>query len=183
MSGLGGSKLIIPKPQAGNSRPDASVSAEETSERLGPPNFAALPPGAAPEQMFSSHRVYSLNVNMPNLNSYSGSWIIRFSELHLSAGGHRNDDVTTPVPLHKVDPKYPPDLLKEHVQGEVILYGVIREDGSVDSIQLVRGIDPQLNANSISAFSQWKFRPATKDGQPIALEAIVHIPFREPPRD
>ena len=183
MSGLGESKLIIPKPQAGYSRPEASVSAEETSERLGPPNFAALPPGAAPEQMFSSHRVYSLNVNMPNLNSYSGSWIIRFSELHLSAGGHRNDDVTTPVPLHKVDPKYPPDLLKEHVQGEVILYGVIREDGSVDSIQLVRGIDPQLNANSISAFSQWKFRPATKDGQPIALEAIVHIPFREPPRD
>jgi TonB family protein len=184
ISGLGGgSKLIIPKPEGAYKRPDASIASEEISERVGPPNFAVLPPGAPPEQVFSSHRVYSLNVNMPNLNSSTGSWIIRFSELHLSSGAHRNDDVSMPTPLHKVDPKYPPDLLKEHVQGEVVLYGVIREDGSVDSIQLVRGVDPQLNANSIAAFGQWKFRPAMKDGQPIALEAIVHIPFREPPRE
>lgn len=184
MSGLGGgSKLIIPKQQSGYIRPDARVASDEMSERIGPPNFAALPPGAPPEQIFSSHRVYSLNVNAPNLNSATGSWIIRFSELHLASGPHRNDDVSMPTPVHKVDPKYPQDLLKEHVQGEVILYGVIREDGSVDSIQLVRGVDPQLNANSVSAFAQWKFRPAMKDGQPVALEAIVHIPFREPPRE
>lgn len=184
MSGLGGgSKLIIPKPKSGYSRPDAKVASEEISERIGPPNFAALPPGAPPEQIFSSHRVYALNVNMPNLNSATGSWIIRISELHLAGGAHKSDDVTTPEPVHKVDPKYPPDLLKEHVQGEVILYAVIREDGSVDGIQLVHGIDPQLNANSVSAFGQWKFRPATRDGQPVAVEAIVHIPFREPPRE
>jgi TonB family protein len=184
MSGLGGgSKLIIPKPEAAYKRPDASVASVETTERVGPPNFAALPPGAPPEQVFSSHHVYSMNVNTPNLNSATGSWIIRFSELHLASSAHANDDVSSPVPLHAVDPKYPQDLLKEHVQGEVVLYAVIREDGSVDSIQLVHGVDPQLNTNSISAFGQWKFRPAMKDGQPIALEAIVHIPFREPPRE
>jgi TonB family protein len=68
------------------------------------------------------------------------------------------------------------------VEGEVILYGVIRQDGTVDSIQLVRGIDPQLDAYSIEAFAQWKFQPATKEGQPVDLEAIVHIPFRGPER-
>ena len=66
------------------------------------------------------------------------------------------------------------------MEGEVILYGVIRPDGSVDSIQLVRGLDKQLDANAIEAFKQWKFHPATKDGQPVALEAIVHIPFKGP---
>jgi TonB family protein len=82
-----------------------------------------------------------------------------------------------------VDPKYPQDLIQEHVEGEVILYGVIRPDGSVDSIQLVRGLDKQLDANAIEAFKQWKFHPATKDGQPVALEAIVHIPFKGPERE
>jgi TonB family protein len=47
----------------------------------------------------------------------------------------------------------------------------------VDSIQLVRGIDEQLDANAMAALSQWKFRPATRQGAPVELEAIVHIPF------
>jgi protein TonB len=90
--------------------------------------------------------------------------------------------VSAPVPVLKVDPKYPQTLIEEHVEGEVILYGVIRPDGAVDSIQLVKGIDEQLDANSITAFSQWKFEPATREGQPVPLEAIVHIPFRGPGR-
>jgi len=33
----------------------------------------------------------------------------------------------------------------------------------------------------MQALSQWKFRPATKQGAPVELEAIVHIPFHAPP--
>jgi len=80
--------------------------------------------------------------------------------------------------VRKVDPKYPPELIEQNVQGEVILYAVIRADGSVDGIQLVRSVDPQLDANAKSALSQWKFRPAMKAGVPVDLEAIVHIPFK-----
>jgi protein TonB len=80
--------------------------------------------------------------------------------------------------VRKVDPKYPPELIEQNVQGEVVLYAVIRSDGSVDSIQLVRGIDRQLDANAKNALSQWKFRPALKNSIPIDLEAIVHIPFK-----
>jgi len=179
VSSLGGAgKLTIPRSQSAMRRPDPSVSIEDPPERTGPPNFAALPPGAKPEQIFSSKHVYSLNINMPNVSSVTGSWIIHFSELHLADANHGSVDVTSPVPLRKVDPKYPQDLALEHVEGEVILYGVIRRDGSVDSIQKVRGIDPQLDANSIAAFAQWKFEPATREGEPVDLEAVVHIPFK-----
>jgi hypothetical protein len=34
----------------------------------------------------------------------------------------------------------------------------------------------------MNAFKEWKFEPATRDGQPVDLEAIVHIPFHAPPR-
>jgi len=123
-----------------------------------------------------------MNVNMPNLNSATGSWIIHFSELHLAGAVRRTGELSAPAPVRKVDPKYPQNLVAAHVEGEVTLYAVIRRDGTVDSIQLVRGIDTQLDANSISAFSEWKFEPATKEGQPIDLEAIIHIPFHAPDR-
>jgi TonB family protein len=184
VSGGGGiGKLTLPRSSGGYKRADTSTNADEPPERTGPPNFALLPPGAKPEQIFSNHRVYSMNVNMPNLNSVTGSWIIRFAEMHMAGTARITGDLSAPVPLRKIDPKYPQTAIQEHIQGEVILYGVIRPDGSVDSIQLVRGIDEQLDANAIAAFAQWKFEPATKSGQPVALEAIVHIPFRGPERE
>ena len=155
---------------------------DDGPDRVGPPNFAALPAGAKPEMIFATKRVYSLNVNMPNLNSSTGSWILNFSELRSNPDAPRvtSAGLAGPVPLKKVDPKYPPSLVSERVEGEVILYAVIRRDGSVDSIQMVKGIDEQLDANAESALAQWKFGPATKQGEPVELEAIVHIPFRLP---
>ena len=182
-SGLGTpGKLTLPKAQLGYKRPDQNLADEDPPERTGPPNFAALAPDAKPEQIFSSKRVYSMNVNMPNLNSVTGSWLIHFSELHLADYRHRAGNVSAPVPLRKVDPKYPQTLMQDHVEGQVILYGVIRKDGTVDSIQVVHGIDDQLDANAVSAFAQWKFEPATKEDQPVDLEAIVYIPFHAPAR-
>jgi TonB family protein len=182
-SGLGvPGKFVIPRAESALKRPDLNSSIEDPPERTGPPNFGILPPGAKPEQIFAMKHVYSMNVNMPNLNSATGSWIIHFSELRLPDIAHRSTDVTSPVPVHKVDPKYPQEAALEHIEGEVILYGVIRRDGTVDSIQKFSGIDEQLDANAIEAFALWKFQPATRDGQPVDLEAIVHIPFKAPPR-
>ncbi len=158
---------------------------DDVPERTGPPDFKTLPPGAKPEQIFSRKRVYTLNVNMPNLNSATGSWILNFAELHRDQSGPRvaSTDLAGPVPVKKVDPKYPPTLVSERVEGEVVLYAVIRKDGSVGEIQLVRGVDDQLDANAKEALEQWRFRPGAKAGEPVELEAIVHIPFRIPPRE
>jgi len=156
-----------------------------SSSRRGPPNVSALDPSLPPEKILSGGEVYTMQVNLPNLTSASGSWILSFAELD-------EDDRPTvarerlagPVPIRKADPKYPSDLIKAHVQGEVVLYGIIRKDGSVDSIQVVRGLDPQLDKNAIQALSEWKFRPATRAGVPVDVEAVVHIPFLyQDPRD
>ena len=134
----------------------------------------------SPNRFSPTSASYTLNVQMANLNSASGSWILHFSEFGSAADGPRDvsSDLTGLAPIRKVDPKYPPDLIDQNVEGEVVLYAVIRADGSVDSIQLVRSVDPVLDANAKSAFAQWKFRPAMKNGVPVALEAIVHVPFR-----
>jgi TonB family protein len=180
VSGLGDSpKISVPAQHKLMTKPDPRTTVDDPPGRTGPPNFAALPPNAQPEQVFASKKIYKLLVNMPNLNSATGSWILNFSELRLNTDGPRmtSPDISDPVPVRKVDPKYPPVLINERVEGEVVLYAVIRSDGSVDSIQLIRGIDEQLDANAMDALSQWKFRPAAKQGTPVDLEAIVHIPF------
>jgi len=136
----------------------------------------------APEQIFGDKRIYTLHVNMPNLSSITGSWILRFVEIKPEDEFGRptavSGDLTGPVPVRKVDPRYPPAIIKARVEGEVILYAVIRRDGSVDSIQLVKGIDADLDTNAMEAFARWRFRPAERNGRPVELEAIVHIPFR-----
>jgi TonB family protein len=163
---------------------DPRARIADAPERTGPPNFAALPPGAKPEQVFGAKKMYTMLVNMPNLNSSTGSWILNFSELHSgSALRVTSADLSGPSPIKKSDPRYPPTLVNEHVEGEVVLYAVIRADGSVDSVELVRGLDAQLDANAMEALSQWKFRPASRQGTPVDLEAVVHIPFRAPSND
>jgi TonB family protein len=182
MSGLGGKPALTLPPSRPTYSPRDSEPVDPPPTRTGPPNFADLPPGAKPEQIFGPKRVYTMRVDMPNLNSATGSWILHFSELGANAPGPHlsGGDVDGPEPIRKVDPKYPQTLMDAHVEGDVVLYAVIRRDGSVDSIQLVHGIDEQLDENAMHALGQWKFRPATRQGEAVDLEAIVHIPFRAP---
>jgi len=184
VSGLNAGRLSMPSTRPNYSRADAERE-EAPAVQADAPNFAALAPGTKPEAIFARRRVYSMNVNMPNLSSATGSWILNFSEMSTAPTGPPSTsggEVAEPAPLRKVDPKYPPNAVAENIEGEVILYAVIRRDGSVDSIQLVRGIDKQLDTNAMRALAQWKFRPAERNGEPVDLEAIVHIPFHVPER-
>ena len=164
-------------------RPVARGASQNDQEHV-PANRSAsainIDPGAPPERIFGGKRIYSLHVNLPNLTSASGSWVLNFAELHeerAPLGAVAAQPLAAPEPLRKVDPRYPPELIKERVSGEVVLYGIIRKDGTVDSIQVIRGLDPALDQDAMEALAQWKFRPAEKNGEPVNVEAVVHIPF------
>ena len=117
-------------------------------------------------------------MNMPNLTSATGSWIIRFAELKQS------DDKTplvAPVALSKVDPAYPPDVLRDHVEGKVTFtrssVPTARWTVSAFSIVSIRGLMP----TPCAPYRRWHFRPGTKNGEAVAVEAVVEIPFRMHP--
>jgi TonB family protein len=133
--------------------------------------------------VFGNRNFYSVTLNMPNLNSAGGSWVIRFAELkHESssspASGAPAADLSQPMATRKVDPAYPMQLMRENVHGTVILYAVIHTDGSVGSVRVLRGVDDRLDRFASEAVAQWKFDPATKDGVPVDVEATFQIPFR-----
>jgi TonB family protein len=145
-----------------------------------PDNAAKL--SDAERAVFGNRRFYSVTLNMPNLNSAGGSWIIRFAELkHDTTDRDPNapkDDLSQPMATRKVDPAYPMQLMRENVHGTVIVYAVIHADGTVGSVRVLRGADERLDRFATEAVSQWKFEPATKNGAPVDVEATFQIPFR-----
>jgi len=135
--------------------------------------------GARPR---GGRRVYTVLINMPNLTSQTGSWVLRFAELGeraTSAGGAAESfALEAPVAVKKVDPRYPGEARRDHLEGVVYLYGVIREDGAVESVRVVRSVHALLDENAVAAFQRWQFEPGRKNGAPVALEVVVEIPFR-----
>ena len=117
-----------------------------------------------------------MNLNMPNLTSASGSWIVRFAELKQS---DNKIAIVAPVAVSKVDPAYPADALRDNVEGTVTLYAVIHIDGTVSGIKVLNSVDPRLDEAAVKALSRWQFRPGMKAGDPVELEAVVMIPFRK----
>jgi len=136
----------------------------------------------AERAVFGNRRFYSVTLNMPNLNSAGGSWIIRFAEFKPDSGTRDAnapaDDLSQPMATRKVDPAYPMQLMKENVHGTVIVYAVIRADGTVGNVRVLRGVDERLDRFATDAVSQWKFEPATRNGAPVDVEATFQIPFR-----
>ena len=58
----------------------------------------------------------------------------------------------------------------------IVLKGTLREDGSVDGVEVYQGVVPQMDEAARLAFSHWKFKPAMRAGKPVALELLVGIP-------
>jgi TonB family protein len=165
------SNSVNPRLLASLSPPRANIPARTTQ----PDGAAKL---SEPERaVFGDRKFYSLTLNMPNLNSAGGSWVIRFAEIkHDSTADSAG--LAAPTAVRKVDPAYPLQLMRENVAGTVIVYAVIHFDGSVGDVRILRGIDDRIDPLASQAISQWQFQPATRDGVPVDVEATFQIPFR-----
>jgi TonB family protein len=174
-------------PVAGESSSNPASSANSNpnvAKGSGVPVHALPPESAAklsePERaVFGIRKLYALSVNMPNLNSSGGSWVIRFAELQPDPGA-QTASLTQPVAIRTVDPGYPTGLIRENISGTVIVYGVIHADGTVGNVRVLSAVDDRLDRYACNAVSQWNFQPATKNGAPVDVEATFHIPFHPP---
>jgi periplasmic protein TonB len=88
-----------------------------------------------------------------------------------------SENVTPPTPISNPQPAYPADAKAAGIEGTVVVKYVVTETGAVTNIQVVRG-PPELHAAVIAAMRSWRFRPATLDGQPVAVSRVMRFPFR-----
>lgn len=87
------------------------------------------------------------------------------------------EEAVPPVALDRPMPAYPDGARRSGVQAEVVARVVVDEDGSVSAVEILRG-HPDFDALVRDALRRWRFRPATVDGQALAVYQIVRVPFR-----
>ena len=87
-------------------------------------------------------------------------------------------DVTAPVPVYKPEPVYSEMARAAKLQGEVVLSLVIGVDGTASNIQVIHALGLGLDEQAIDTVSQWRFKPGTKDGVPVPVQAAISVNFR-----
>jgi TonB family protein len=93
--------------------------------------------------------------------------------------GARPTGVTLPAPLVEAKPFYNAAAMQAGIEGTVLLETIVLADGSVGDVKVVRSLDTTygLDQAAIDAMKQWRFRPATKDGNPLRVAVAVEMTF------
>jgi tetratricopeptide (TPR) repeat protein len=88
--------------------------------------------------------------------------------------GLEDTDVTPPVAISQEMPPWRPGR-QETQTYEATLILVINASGDVTSVTLHGNLQPSYDALLRRAASQWKFRPAMRNGQPVEFRKIVAV--------
>ena len=88
------------------------------------------------------------------------------------------DGVDQPEAIHEVEAEYTVEARQERIQGVVILRLQIDEAGSVTDAEVLKGLPLGLSDAAVVAARQWRFEPATRDGEPVPAQRNVVIEFR-----
>lgn len=87
--------------------------------------------------------------------------------------------VSLPRVLREVKPQYTADAMRAKVQGVVLIQCVVRPDGSVSDVQVIRSLDPTfgLDQQAVLAARQWRFAPGTRMGEPVPVLVTIELTF------
>jgi protein TonB len=86
---------------------------------------------------------------------------------------------TMPRPVKVVKAVYTPEGRAARIEGRVLLSAVVRADGTVSDVKVVRSLDTKygLDTQAVNASKQWTFTPATRDGRPVAVSVTIEQEF------
>lgn len=82
-----------------------------------------------------------------------------------------------PTPLQTRAPAYPQDLKRDGVSGIVSITVTIDESGNVTKAVVAKSSHAGFEQAAIEAVSQWKFKPAKKSGQAVAVSVVLPVRF------
>ena len=90
---------------------------------------------------------------------------------------HTEKGMTAPKAVYQPSPEYADGPRRKKIQGAVLVSMIVNADGKVRDTQVLHGLDKDLDQKALECVNQWKFEPATKDGQPVAMRLIVQVNF------
>src|SRR3569623_647208 len=90
--------------------------------------------------------------------------------------------VWRPTVLEQSQAAYPADAISDGPSGDVSVALTIDTAGQVTGTSIVHGIAPALDRAALQAASRWRFKPAVRDGGPVAsrIQLLFHFDAPSP---
>ncbi|MEM7584367.1 MAG: TonB family protein [Acidobacteriota bacterium] len=85
--------------------------------------------------------------------------------------------VVGPEKIFSPQPRYSEDARRGRIQGVVILEAIIDAMGNVSQVKALKPLPLGLTESAIETVKQWQFKPATLEGEPVAVYLNLLINF------
>ncbi len=86
--------------------------------------------------------------------------------------------VSEPKVIYSVDPEFSDEARRAKYQGVVLIALIVDAQGNPQGVHVARALGMGLDEKAMEAVRQFKFRPAMKEGKPVACYATVEVNFR-----
>ena len=86
--------------------------------------------------------------------------------------------VHPPVLLSAPDPQYTEAARNAKLSGNVIVAMLVDQNGQTQNVHVVQGLGNGLDDKAVEAVQQYKFKPATLNGEPVPVNLRVEVNFR-----
>jgi TonB family protein len=94
--------------------------------------------------------------------------------------------VKPPRVIKDVKPGYTREAMREKIQGTVQMEAVIRADGTVGEVRVIRSLDRDfgLDNQAVASLKQWQFSPGTNEGvaAPVLVQVEMTFTLRKSPQ-
>ena len=87
-------------------------------------------------------------------------------------------EVSAPTLVAMSEPEYTAEAKNKGIQGAVLLSVVVATDGRAHNVHVERSLDSGLDANAVHTVEGWRFKPAQRNGKPVAVHARIEVNFR-----
>jgi TonB family protein len=93
---------------------------------------------------------------------------------------HVGKDVSAPKLISSVEPEFPESERngKSKMEGTSLIGFVVDESGTPRDVKVVRSLSADFDAKAVEAVQQYRFTPAMKSGQPVAVALKVEVNFK-----
>src|ERR1700737_3906776 len=81
--------------------------------------------------------------------------------------------------IKKVQPLYPANALRMHVEGAVELQATVGKSGNIVTVNTLTG-DPVLARAAKEAVLQWQYKPYLLNGEPVEIQTQITVNFKLP---
>lgn len=94
-------------------------------------------------------------------------------------GGGSGEGTVRPLGGYQVKPRYPEALRRRGIEGTVLLKVRVTDRGRVEAVQVERSAgQPELDQSATEAVQRWRFTPARRGSEPVAVWVLIPVEFR-----